>query len=150
MEESSPLRNVEITEELNESSASEFQSYLAKVPFFNWKNGPPSKKKKISSYNFLSSKWNSAYIYLPILFIAGVVQYYGGVNEAMIAGMSLELSFYGMLYGGKSVIADSEYGKLKGFSAWSRDGREFYSFLGVPYASPPVGELRFQVILIFV
>ncbi|CAH1388796.1 unnamed protein product [Nezara viridula] len=35
-------------------------------------------------------------------------------------------------------------GILKGASLTSRDGREFYAFTGVPYAKPPLGNLRFR------
>ncbi|CAG7822767.1 unnamed protein product [Allacma fusca] len=34
--------------------------------------------------------------------------------------------------------------QLKGFVSNSRDGRKFFQFLGIPYAKPPVGELRFE------
>ncbi len=83
--------------------------------------------------------------YLPVLLFAGAVQYYGGVNEFVVELMSYTYYNYGLIHGGASVYAETKYGRLKGFTSVSREGREFYEFLGVPYASPPVGNLRFQV-----
>lgn len=40
-------------------------------------------------------------------------------------------------------IAD---GILKGKVLQSRDGRTYYSYTGIPYAKPPIGELRFKVL----
>lgn len=42
-------------------------------------------------------------------------------------------------------IVDTHYGKLKGIRSDSRQGRSFYEFLGIPYAAPPINELRFEV-----
>jgi len=39
-------------------------------------------------------------------------------------------------------------GKMRGTKMTSRNGRSFYAFLGIPYATPPVGPLRFQVSII--
>ncbi|CAG2061334.1 unnamed protein product [Timema podura] len=36
-------------------------------------------------------------------------------------------------------------GELQGKKVPSKAGGEFYSFLGIPYAKPPVGPLRFKV-----
>lgn len=36
-------------------------------------------------------------------------------------------------------------GTVKGRILKSRDGRPYYSFTGIPYAKPPIGELRFEV-----
>lgn len=36
-------------------------------------------------------------------------------------------------------------GKIKGQILKTRDGLDFYSYTGIPYAKPPVGELRFKV-----
>lgn len=36
-------------------------------------------------------------------------------------------------------------GKLKGKTGIDYAGRSFYSFQGIPYAKPPLGELRFKV-----
>lgn len=83
--------------------------------------------------------------YLALISIAGYVQYLGGVNEFVVELMSLTYTNYGLLHGGSRVYVDTDYGKLKGFTSVSREGREFYEFLGIPYASPPVDELRFQV-----
>lgn len=37
-------------------------------------------------------------------------------------------------------------GKLEGKYMVTRRGRKFSAFLGIPYAKPPLGELRFKVI----
>jgi len=36
-------------------------------------------------------------------------------------------------------------GAIRGLTLKSRDGRDFYSFTAIPYAKPPVDELRFEV-----
>ena len=36
-------------------------------------------------------------------------------------------------------------GKLRSRELTARSGRKYYGFLGVPYASPPIGNLRYLV-----
>lgn len=36
-------------------------------------------------------------------------------------------------------------GKVQGIRLKSREGRDFYAFYGLPFAKPPIGELRFEV-----
>lgn len=38
-------------------------------------------------------------------------------------------------------------GQLKGKQYLSRNGRNFFAFQGIPYAKPPVGQLRFKVFI---
>ena len=42
-------------------------------------------------------------------------------------------------------IIDTSTGKVRGAVSLSRQHREFYSWRGIPYAEPPVGNLRFAV-----
>lgn len=42
-------------------------------------------------------------------------------------------------------IAKIRNGSLRGKLLESRNGRKIYSFTGIPYAKPPLGELRFEV-----
>jgi len=42
-------------------------------------------------------------------------------------------------------IVNTTLGSLQGYTAISRDGREYFGFLGIPFAEPPVGNLRFEV-----
>ncbi|CAH1125936.1 unnamed protein product [Ceutorhynchus assimilis] len=41
-------------------------------------------------------------------------------------------------------VVEIQQGKLKGIIGTNYDGKPFYEFLGIPYAKPPVEELRFQ------
>jgi len=41
-------------------------------------------------------------------------------------------------------------GVIKGQILKSRNGRSYYSYTGIPYAKPPLGELRFKVYNLFV
>lgn len=49
-----------------------------------------------------------------------------------------------MYFQENSTVAVKE-GQLKGEVKKLLDGSSYYSFKGVPYAQPPIGELRFQV-----
>ncbi len=44
---------------------------------------------------------------------------------------------------------ETRLGRLKGYIRRSRKGRNYVSFYKVPYAKPPIGELRFKVNLIY-
>ncbi|XP_037947830.1 esterase B1-like [Teleopsis dalmanni] len=44
----------------------------------------------------------------------------------------------------ETVIAETEYGKIKGVKRITIYDEPYYSFEGIPYAQPPVGELRFK------
>lgn len=46
---------------------------------------------------------------------------------------------------GESPIVQTSSGKVVGSISSSRTGKEFYEYLGIPYALPPVGEKRFEV-----
>lgn len=43
------------------------------------------------------------------------------------------------------VLVTTQEGVLRGKTAKDLNGSEFFSFQGVPYAQPPIGELRFKV-----
>ncbi|XP_059158608.1 fatty acyl-CoA hydrolase precursor, medium chain-like [Physella acuta] len=42
-----------------------------------------------------------------------------------------------------AVVVDSPFGRVKGQEITAKNGKSFYSFQGIPFAKPPVGELRF-------
>jgi hypothetical protein len=42
-------------------------------------------------------------------------------------------------------VVQIEQGTVRGLQAVSVRDKEFLAFLGIPYAKPPVGELRFKV-----
>lgn len=47
---------------------------------------------------------------------------------------------------GEDVFVDVEQGKLKGYSELTlRLKKKYYSFKGIPYAKPRVGENKFEV-----
>lgn len=42
-------------------------------------------------------------------------------------------------------VVETSYGPVRGLKRTSAVGDQFFSFRGIPYAKPPVGELRFRV-----
>lgn len=46
---------------------------------------------------------------------------------------------------GDVVTIETRQGSLKGLIQEAGSTRKFYSFRGIPYAKPPVGQLRFKV-----
>lgn len=50
---------------------------------------------------------------------------------------------------GNPPIAKTPNGTLHGMTMPTRLGRDIYAFLGIPYAAPPIGELRFKVGTLF-
>ena len=45
----------------------------------------------------------------------------------------------------QSVVIQTTNGQIRGAEKTTRLGRKHYAFLGIPYAKPPVGDLRFEV-----
>lgn len=43
------------------------------------------------------------------------------------------------------VVAETEYGRVQGIRKTSVLNEDFIAFLGLPYATPPLGPLRFKV-----
>lgn len=46
---------------------------------------------------------------------------------------------------GQSVTIKSSLGEIVGIKMSAAEGFEYINFLGVPYAKPPIGSLRFKV-----
>lgn len=66
----------------------------------------------------------------------------------MKLGISLPLAVLLLLIGdccgGDAPVVELVNGKVKGEEKESRDDRDFYAYRGIPFAKPPVGELRFE------
>ncbi|KAJ4446947.1 hypothetical protein ANN_13649 [Periplaneta americana] len=58
--------------------------------------------------------------------------------------LTLQLICFCLLTAVWADYVDLPHGRLKGHRLLSRKGRDIFSFQGIPYANPPVGELRFQ------
>jgi hypothetical protein len=43
------------------------------------------------------------------------------------------------------LVTIPELGQVRGSKMVSSSGRNFYAFRGIPYAKPPIGDLRFRV-----
>lgn len=65
-------------------------------------------------------------------------------HTALILPISLLLYFYNLRSRPGPTIKITN-GLLQGISSTSRNGNPFYEYLGIPYAVPPIGDLRFEV-----
>lgn len=58
------------------------------------------------------------------------------------------MSFVGYALGDLGSIITTPQGKVQGTHKESYDGRTYTAFEGIPYAKPPLRELRFEVSLV--
>lgn len=47
----------------------------------------------------------------------------------------------------RNPTVSTQEGKLRGKVCFDFIGRQYFSFQGIPYAKPPLGQLRFKVII---
>lgn len=76
------------------------------------------------------------------------MKYCNQLIAGIVALVSIGISYkHNLILPGSDVFVDVETseGILRGFKATARDGRTFYEFRGIPYALPPLDELRFEV-----
>ena len=69
----------------------------------------------------------------------------GRIVRATVVGLLAYFVYVQFLYEADSPVVMTKEGPVQGATSYSREGRKFYKFLGIPYAAPPVGELRFEV-----
>ena len=70
-----------------------------------------------------------------------------GKGSLILALLAISIAYYFSRSSNKSevIAVTCKSGSVRGFVSKSRDGRDYYSWLGIPYAKPPVKELRFAV-----
>lgn len=64
--------------------------------------------------------------------------------SAIIIGF-LAFIVYKIVVKENSPIVQTNIGALQGTVGYSRVGRPYYEYVGIPYATPPLGDLRFEV-----
>ena len=53
-----------------------------------------------------------------------------------------------LVFGQEFIQVDTQYGPVTGLTIELHNGIEVNSFYGIPYAEPPLGDLRFRVLLL--
>ena len=64
---------------------------------------------------------------------------------AVLAVAAVLASTQGRGQGSEDLVVQTAQGRLRGSILTSRKGRQIYSFRGVRFAQPPIGNLRFKV-----
>ena len=70
------------------------------------------------------------------------------VERVLLQSAPVQGSFEGKEAVGDGPVVGISSGKVRGKVLKSRAGREFNAFYKLPYAEPPVGEYRFQVMVL--
>jgi hypothetical protein len=80
---------------------------------------------------------------LAILLSSAAYFYNSANNVANLASIATPRS------NSNATLAYTNEGILRGTRAISRIGRSYYQFRGVPFATAPLGDLRFEVDIVF-
>uniref|UniRef100_A0A1A9V9V1 Carboxylic ester hydrolase n=1 Tax=Glossina austeni TaxID=7395 RepID=A0A1A9V9V1_GLOAU len=78
-----------------------------------------------------------------LFYLYTVPQQYNNEDEKEMRTLENKILTY-RLSTNEHPLAETEYGKIKGIKRNSIYGDLYYSFEGIPYAQPPLGELRFK------
>lgn len=62
-----------------------------------------------------------------------------------MGAFSFSLPLILLFHFGIAITVKTRYGEIEGFAHQMKNGEEANIFLGVPYASPPIGDLRLEV-----
>uniref|UniRef100_A0A1B0G120 Carboxylic ester hydrolase n=1 Tax=Glossina morsitans morsitans TaxID=37546 RepID=A0A1B0G120_GLOMM len=65
-------------------------------------------------------------------------------NKTMVYPWLVLSLWVGLCRSQATIEVNTDLGKIKGLEMTSRLGEKFWSFRGIPYAQPPIGDLRFQ------
>jgi Carboxylesterase family len=67
----------------------------------------------------------------------------GGMAMKLL--LVLALALVQCTSGASSIIVSTTYGQVEGNTVQLDNGNTVHSWYGIPYAAPPIGNLRFQV-----
>lgn len=76
---------------------------------------------------------------LPLVSKAGLL-----LSTILYGSKGILLAIYSTYFFNLTPVIPTENGAVQGKIAYSRSGQEYWQFLGIPYAQPPVNSLRFQ------
>jgi len=78
--------------------------------------------------------------------VVGTICFVGVIVLTQLTRQKEGQEFLRMTSAGKGdILLTVEHGRIRGTTLLSRDGRSFLAFIGVPFAKPPTGNLRFAV-----
>lgn len=69
------------------------------------------------------------------------------MNWSLTILSSLLLASHTFANVNEELIVETSYGRLQGITVETNAGKKASVFLGIPYAKPPLAELRFEVSL---
>ncbi|ODN06567.1 Venom carboxylesterase-6 [Orchesella cincta] len=101
-----------------------------------------AKEGKLQYMNFGNDTTHGSFIDEPF---SDRMAFWDSLNLPwkMILGL-LALLFIDISFCGDAPVVEIVNGRIKGEEKESRDDREFYAYRGIPYAKPPIGNLRFE------
>ena len=73
----------------------------------------------------------------------------GGVINLVIAVIAY-CAYHQYYRAEPTEIVHTKLGGIVGKIGWSREGKPFSQYLGIPYAKAPIGERRFEVLIIII
>ena len=88
---------------------------------------------------------DGAVVVAPVRDRQGVIEMLGKLVLLLVITVAGIAYYYSSIQSEYGEVVKCKIGSVRGFVRSSRDGRKCQSWLGVPYARAPFGDLRFSV-----